>query len=635
MPLDKNTLSVYDLFDRRVFTIPDYQRAYSWEAPNINDFLDDLHYLKPGRNHYTGTVVLHAEPEATSLTAQDGSQLRRADVVDGQQRLTTIVILLDCIRRSLISLNGADHPLAGGIQRNYVQTLDTYDGSIFRLTLNSGTDRFFRTNVIGDEQTLQTPTVSAEKRLEFARQHIDEHISLRLTGMAPGDATAELRRLHAKITNDLRFSLYEVDGQADVGVIFEVMNDRGKPLTELEKVKNYLLYASTLIDIPNDLDDQVNKAWSDILSRLMRAGREQDADENRLLRTHWVIEQDPRPRYWKGLESVKDRFNVRNGSIDSATLLKDLERYTHGLEQASIPFADAHSPTATGTFATFDGEPELKREVIDWSAKLQRIDAIAIFIPLLTAVRLVYPQDATKYLETLKLCENYAFRVFRVRGSRADAGQAPSLQAAHRLFRREIEFDDAMGRLRWELAFRCDDDAFASAINELVRSSQWYDWNGLRYFLYEYEIHLATRSGASPRLTWEDLSKRDLSQSIEHVLPQSIQNVPYWTDRFDEAAHQRYLHDLGNLTLTRYNASLSNRPFPDKKGDTDRNRSYAESPLWQERELVEDDDWTPETIDERRERLLTWARERWAIDLMDVTATAPDDLDDEVEEELG
>ena len=346
-----------------------------------------------------------------------------------------------------------------------------------------------------------------------------------------------------------------------------------------------------------------------------------------------MIDQDPSPLKWKGIDSVKDRFNLRSEAIDPAQLLKDLERYIHGLEQTSIPFADAHSPTTTGAFATFDGEPELKRAVINWSAKLQRLGAMTIFIPILAAVRLVYPQDAAKYLGTLKLCENYAFRVFRLRGSRAAAGQAALFRAAHHLRNGEIDYDEAMARLRWELHYRCDDDAFHRAIDEHVASARWYGWNGLRYFLYEYEIDLAAKRRATPRMSWDDVTS--MEQSIEHVLPQTIESVPYWGDRFDGAAHQRYLHDLGNLTLTRYNASLSNRPFPDKKGDTDRDNTYKKSSLFQEWELTEYDDWTPATIDARRERLLTWARERWATDLSDVTATIREDLADEEEEDMG
>ena len=80
--------------------------------------------------------------------------------------------------------------------------------------------------------------------------------------------------------------MYEVDQEADVGVIFEVMNDRGKQLTDLEKVKNFLLHASVSLNRPNEpnrLSESVNDAWAEILKQLMSAGLEASADENQLL----------------------------------------------------------------------------------------------------------------------------------------------------------------------------------------------------------------------------------------------------------------------------------------------------------------------------------------------------------------
>ena len=66
------------------------------------------------------------------------------------------------------------------------------------------------------------------------------------------------------------------------------MNDRGKPLTDLEKMKNYLLHASTSLEVPNELAKSVNEAWAEILRQLMAAGLVSSADEDRLLRTHWL-----------------------------------------------------------------------------------------------------------------------------------------------------------------------------------------------------------------------------------------------------------------------------------------------------------------------------------------------------------
>ncbi len=79
--------------------IPDYQRGYAWDEQNWNDFLDDLDLLEPGKDHYTGTLVLHAQSEQHQ--DDEGSKYEVFHIVDGQQRLSTVVLLLDVIRREV------------------------------------------------------------------------------------------------------------------------------------------------------------------------------------------------------------------------------------------------------------------------------------------------------------------------------------------------------------------------------------------------------------------------------------------------------------------------------------------------------------------------------------------------------
>ena len=137
-----NTYSLSQLFNERRFRVPDYQRGYSWDKSNITDFLDDLKYLSSDRVHYTGTVVIHPDRQAPDTFDEGGDRLRQIDIVDGQQRLTTAVILLDCIRRELKALG--EVRLAEGIMRRFVRTFDEHGEPIDRLTLNAGTNAFFQ-----------------------------------------------------------------------------------------------------------------------------------------------------------------------------------------------------------------------------------------------------------------------------------------------------------------------------------------------------------------------------------------------------------------------------------------------------------------------------------------------------------
>ena len=120
-------------------------------------------------------------------------------------------------------------------------------------------------------------------------------------------------------------------------------------------------------------------------------------------------------------------------------------------------------------------------------------------------------------------------------------------------------------------------------------------------------------------MTWDELRRSDLRDTIEHILPQSIDDQPSWKKRFRGLTHKRHVHDLGNLTLTRHNSYYLNKPFCSKKGKVDaKGHCYAKSPLYVERELTKWEDWTPSTIRERRAMLLEWAMARWAVDLSEL-----------------
>lgn len=463
------------------------------------------------------------------------------------------------------------------------------------------------------------PENTSQRRLAEAKKQIEAYIAENIE--AVGDNREDwLRDLHAKITTQLCFTLYEVGEEAEVGVIFEVMNDRGKPLTDLEKVKNYLLHASTILNVvnePNELANSVNDAWADILRRLMAASLTSNADEDRLLRAHWLTHYNPVSQQWQGSKSVKDNFGLREYQERQSDLLDELHRYTQGLRESCPGFCDIYHPLRHDAFGSFKEMPNTRVQVIKWSEKLRRVGVLAPFLPLLLAGRVRWPEDPSRYLQVVKLCEAYAFRVFRLKRSRSDAGQFTLFRLGYDLAHGLEGFEGAVVRFKRELPYRCGDDEFRSLISaEHQQMCDAYDWGGLRYFLYEYETALASAQGASPDVSWDDLVKSDRRDSIEHILPQSIDDRPYWTKWFNEQEHKRYVHDLGNLTLTRHNPYYGNKPFPEKKGAVDApGHCYAKSPLYVERQLALRENWDAGAIEERKSELLDWAKKRWAVDL--------------------
>lgn len=275
--------------------------------------------------------------------------------------------------------------------------------------------------------------------------------------------------------------------------------------------------------------------------------------------------------------------------------------------------------------------------MIIWSEKLRRIGVIATFLPLLIAVREQWPNDPDKYLEVLQLCEVFAFRVYRWNGYRSDAGQSAFYRIGYGLATGGQSYDETVNAIKSEIGYRCRERDFRDE-NATGQSANWYEWGGLRYFLYEYEAHLAAKQGASPIVSWDELTKNDRRDTIEHILPQTIGGQSYWESRFTAQDHVQLQHDLGNLTLTKHNPHYGNKPFLDKKGTVNCDKPcYAKSPFYVERDLTRWQDWNADAIAERQAELLEWAKARWSFDEsglanspQEIVAEAEDYNDDDV-----
>lgn len=612
-------VSLETLYATRRFAIPDYQRSYSWGRRQWADLIEDLAVLRPGKQHFTGMVVLHQDADDI-VVDQGGAEHKRAQVVDGQQRLTTLVLLLDAIRRGARAV-GSD-ALADGIENRFLWLIDQQGQRRPKLSFADGTDPYFHARVLdeipGPQEGAGTP---AERRIrdatEFFRSYVDAGVA------ENGDGAAWLLDLHNKVSHRLMFNPFFVTDLSEVGVIFEVMNDRGKPLSNMDLVKNYVLYLGQQSDLDEDmLHDDVMDSWKRIFSGLMQAGLGSGGDEDQLLRAHWHMAYDYAPRNWQGSQSIKGRFNLRSYVDQDAELLEDLRNYVRTLGDASVPYCDVFAPHRAQAFALFAAQDRIK--VVGMSQGLLRTGVVAVFLPALIAARLRHPEDGAGYLELLRACERYAFRVNRLQGSRADAGRSRLLQIAWSLFHGDLTLQDAGKNIDETSLHYCSHKGFVDAFSLDERENDWYSWGGLRYLLYEYERYRTGNEDLA--VTWAELQDADRPKTIEHILPQTPTAV--WEEAFSAEERARLTHDLGNLCLTQDNSSYSNKPFAEKKGHSGANhRCYANGALQMERDLAAYDNWTPTELLSRRERIVEWALQRWGLPASE--APAPD-----VEEEL-
>lgn len=598
---------ISQIFADQVFHVPDYQRGYAWEQRQWDDLLEDLELLPDSRIHYTGTLVLRGRTGNGQILDSNMHAYEAFDIIDGQQRLTTVVILLKAIYDDMQA-----YPqfisLSGRLQETYLHHTDLNGQPFTKLTLNADSQDFFADHILELRSGIAGPTIRSHQRLLGARQHFAAYLAHKREEM--GAAYPEwLQKLYGKVTLQLTLIVYPVEDELDAGTIFETMNDRGKPLTELEKVKNFLLYLSGKLELQagHDLNQRINQAWKFIYEHLMSAGLAGRASEDQFLRAHWLMAYDSDASRWENARSIKARFNLRNYQGRHPELLQIIKDYLSTLQDAVTAYCDIHAPGYPAAFGDI-ADASLRAEIVLWNKKLTRLGVSASFLPLLLAVRLRAGDGGAAYLKTLKLLEKYSFRVFSWRRARSNAGQTSLFNLGHQVFQNR-NIDWMLGEVTQLILWYCPDATFNERFPR--ETENWYHWQDINYFLYEYEHHLA--GGRPVQLTWETLSARPKTSSIEHILPQTPE-APYWLERFTSEQRQRWTHDLANLTLTYDNSSLSNRPFPDKKGAPGQKGTYADSPLFIERELASSADWTVEALQERRTELVSWAQERWKVD---------------------
>src|ERR1700686_1808859 len=127
-----NVFSLQEIFAGKILQVPDYQRGYAWEQRQLDELLEDLEFLAVGKDHYTGSLVLHKQ--TGSERDEEGQKHDVYHVVDGQQRLTTLVLLLDAIRARFEQTHAT---LSNGIAKAYIRFTDSNRQPAFKMRLNS------------------------------------------------------------------------------------------------------------------------------------------------------------------------------------------------------------------------------------------------------------------------------------------------------------------------------------------------------------------------------------------------------------------------------------------------------------------------------------------------------------------
>lgn len=618
---DLDTLQTFNsLFSQYRFRIPDYQRGYAWGEKEHSELLEDIASLTDGNEHFTGLLVIHENHDPALRVKTRGMVKPIFDVVDGQQRLTTMVILMNEIRRAMLELNTDDmREIAENIQENFLWEPGAGNLKVPKLVMDENNRDFFERNILGmGETNLVGATMKSHDNLMGAHIYFAKKI------LASKEELKEkyiewLEGLYGKVAMQLKVMVYRLRTESDAGVVFEGMNSRGKKPNSMDLVKNYLLFAASKLepDLCEHLSRVINQTWTTIFKQL-NAAKMADHEE-RLLEYHWLTAYNYDRKNWGRKQEKSDHAKEKfKPLITDPNRHKELYEialfYAQILQNTVVAYTDIYVPKNPGAFQIFDAQPALKKEIVHFSEKLVRIDVMRGFTPLLIAARLRLADDAASYLKIVQLCEKYAFRVFRVARNKTNSSDDVLFRLGNQFFNQRIMLEELIESLQRELHARCNDKTLEREFS-LQNPYPWYENNGpragLQYMLYEFEERL--HGGQDPTINWGAILG---NRSIEHILPQNPAIESEWFARFTPDQVEQYKHALGNLTLTLLvdNIKLGRKSFAEKKGKPGQEEyCYANSRLKIECELAGLDDWTPAAIENRQKRLATWAAERWFV----------------------
>ena len=581
------------ILGNHIYDIPVYQRSYAWEKKNLEDLWEDLYYLDPAKKHYFGTVLLKDSGE-TAQTAL--AVLKRFNIIDGQQRVTTVLILLREIIAQLEEVGDDDlRAEVAALKKGYLK-----DGIHYKLNPLGDDGTFFHDYVIDGNEFLESNTTTqSQRRLKDANNFFRQRL-IEEKERQPSKYQRFLVDLKQKI-DDLQIIQYQVHSDADAIRIFETVNDRGRPLSNLEKTKSFLMHASYLgieddDTVASTLDD-LNGHFSRIYRHFEGAVATRHLERLRLTeddvhRYHFINYVSTGSDASRPLDSLKVRIREMLRQ-NQAQCVDYTRRYAKDLEQAFMAVTEI-----TNTYEKDDDGGSLSRIFM-----LERMGNI---FPLLIASWLRFRDDEERMENLLRLLETFIVRVYIVGGYRSDTGASSFNSIANRLHKNRLDYDGLVSELSALIRGYQDDSRF----NNALRREGFYHLGSrnIKYLLTQYEIHLRKKGDVPLTLaTQEKMLTSDYD--VEHILPQHPEGgLPE-----ENAEHDGNVHRLGNLAiaLKPWNISMGNKPFEKKRCQPGGRPSYANSSLLVQKELTKWHAWDVESIRQREDKIAKFALQRW------------------------
>ncbi|APT91110.1 hypothetical protein CSPHI_08860 [Corynebacterium sphenisci DSM 44792] len=577
-----NQYHVHALFSHEgniLYKIPPYQREYSWSKSHWEDLFEDL--VDAEGQHFLGTII-------TLDQTDDALQGSTLEVIDGQQRLTTLTLLLAAVyavlKEHLDELDEDTRTDVNNLSRQLVRRSDGQPRVVPQMQGHNLSDFLKVLEEAGlpvkGEWKPYYPSRKIKKCYKYFRQAIRD---LGETGEGLDETSAALR-VHKAALQAVIVKI-EVGSHADAFVLFESLNNRGMPLSPVDLIKNHLLAVSEKKEVM-----EVSEAfgrWNEMLTNL----GDSYSTHERFLRHYYNAFKPDLP-------------DVPGASI--ATKSNLIRVYEKVLEPDVLKVVDS-LVSASQVYGRINCVAE-----VDQPTTLDR-----------AFQRLMRAQGATSYVlllwlmtmrDELALSDAHLEEIVDLLTSffvRRNLTGAPPTYVLAKLFMtiigslRGVRGHAVVERVREKLtAVSASDDEFRNRLSGPI-----YDENtDIARFV------LATLAeDAMTKETWVDLWRQEKNRfvwTIEHILPQG-ENLPAaWREMLGGAeraaqVQEEHRHRLGNLTITAYNSSLGNKSFAEKRDRQDRQGRYIgyRNGLSLNVDLAARDSWTGDDIARRTEDL--------------------------------
>ena len=544
------------------FVIPIYQRTYSWTERECLQLWNDI--LRTGKNekisaHFVGSIV-YVEKGLYQVSSQ--SPLL---VIDGQQRLTTVTLLIEALARAL----GSEEPLDGFSSkklRNYYLLNPLEDGERRYKVVLSQTDKTSLKALLDQQLKPHDHSLRVEGNFALFQEWVTA---------LKGDLLPLCKGLAKLVIVDISLNRDQDNPQ----LIFESLNSTGRELSQADLIRNFILMG---------LEPQLQTKLYEQFWRPMEIEFGQEG---------YAIHFDSFMRHY---------LTVKTGDIPNVReVYEAFKQYARSPKVTGVEALVADIRTFAGYYCAMalGSEQDLELKTAFHDIRELKVDVAFPFLLELYHDYVRQVLTKSELLHAARLVESYVFR-------RAVCGiPTNSMNKTFATFSRALKKDRFLESIQATFLLLPSYRRFP-ADDEFRRDLQLkdlYNFRSRSYWLRRLENH-----DRKERVSVDEYT-------IEHIMPQNEKLPAQWQAELGpewKRVWQTYLHTLGNLTLTGYNSEYSDRPFAEKR---DMKGGFTESPLRLNQGLGKLEHWTEENMRQRSERLAAQSTGVWPVPAVEAT----------------